>query len=213
MILVERFSGLTAQINAKDLADVAGVSKYATLTDISKAYNETDEYGNHVGNTTAVRIVAEHLKSLYQFADADVSLDQFMDTATLIVSEYKWLNIHEISVFFRRCKLGKYGQMIWGSRLNTQQIMIALKEFHKERADVINKRESELLKLKREEEKKHSITRSQHEERTKKAQKDIEEFKKIYPVIPTDKPIQEYWELWEKKDSETIDYLYKCNRK
>ena len=62
-------------------------------------------------------------------------------------------------------------------------------------------------------EKKHSITRSEHEERTKKAQKDIEEFKKIYPVIPTDKPIQEYWELWKKRDSETIDYLYKCNRK
>ena len=91
--------------------------------------------------------------------------------------------------------------------------MIARKEFHKERADAINKRESELLKLKREEEKKHSITRSEHEERTKKAQTDIEEFKKIYPVIPTDKPIQEYWELWEKRDSDTIDYLYKCNRK
>ena len=197
--LVEEWGGAIAQINMKeDLMQIAGANNIPSLVDVSRSF----------GNKTAINIISSHLKSLCQFGDTEVSLTQFVDTAMLIATEYYYLNLSELCLFFRRCKLGVYGQVVWGSKLNIQQVMSALYQFSRDRVEAITKRESEQLQ---QQPKIPMATRivfiHQGIDRVRKlnakAKQDYSAFRQLFPKLPADKEPMEYWELW-KRDEKNV---------
>lgn len=195
--LVDEWSGTLAQINVKqDIMEVASKSNIPTLADVTRAFD----------NGTAVTVIANHLHSLCSFGDTTVKQDQFLDTALLIATEYYFLNLSELCLFFRRCKIGKYGQIVWGQRLNIQQVMTALYQFVRERAEAINKRESQNIAHQQ------AMMRTEDvpvlmggldelHEMQKEARKHYSIFRKIFPRLPPDLSPQEYWAAWKQDEN------------
>ncbi|MGL5261964.1 MAG: DUF6633 family protein [Bacteroides sp.] len=188
--LVEAWSGTVAQIRAQqDLMTIANNPNIPTIADVSRAF----------GNETAIKIIANHLQSLCNFGDTEVNPEQFLDTALLIATEYFYLNLSELCLFFRRCKLGQYGQIVWGSKLNIQQVMSALYQFRRDRVEAISKREQEERKK---EPKIPMATRMVFLHRglegtrklNQQAKTDYSAFRKLFPFLPEDKQPEEYWE-------------------
>ena len=71
---------------------------------------------------------------------------QIFDTANIIASNYYYLNLMEIALFFREVKSGKRGQVVWGNKLNTQELMVRLADFVSDRRIAIEKNELEAKK-------------------------------------------------------------------
>jgi hypothetical protein len=103
-----------------------------------------------------VSIVSDHIRGVLKYVGVDVSAGalqsnqmlaiQIFDTANIIASNYYFLNLMEIALFFREIKSGKRGQVVWGSKLNTQELMVRLSEFVSDRACAIDKNEMEAKK-------------------------------------------------------------------
>lgn len=112
------------------------------------------------GNAVMVAIVSDHVRGILRYVGVDVSANalqsnqilamQILDTANIIASNYYYLNLMEIALFFREVKSGKRGQVIWGNKLNTQELMVRLSDFVSDRRIAIEKNE---LEAKREREK------------------------------------------------------------
>ncbi len=108
------------------------------------------------GNAVMVAIVSDHLRGVLRYVGIDVSTTalqsnqilamQILDTANIIASNYYFLNLMELALFFREIKSGKRGQVIWGNKLNTQELMVRLSEFVSDRAAAIIKNELEAKK-------------------------------------------------------------------
>ena len=108
------------------------------------------------GNAVMVAIVSDHLRGILRYVGIDVSTNalqsnqilamQILDTANIIASNYYFLNLMELALFFREIKSGKRGQVIWGNKLNTQELMVRLSEFVSDRAAAISKNELEAKK-------------------------------------------------------------------
>lgn len=117
------------------------------------------------GNAVMVAIVSDHIRGILRYVGVDVSAQalqsnqilamQILDTANIIASNYYYLNLMELALFFREVKAGKRGQVVWGSKLNTQELMVRLSEFVSDRASAIGKNE---LEAKKENEKKTFTT-------------------------------------------------------
>lgn len=207
--LVEAWSGTVAQIRAQqDLMTIANNPNIPTIADVSRAF----------GNETAIKIIANHLQSLCNFGDTEVKLEQFLDTALLIATEYFYLNLSELCLFFRRCKLGQYGQIVWGSKLNIQQVMSALYQFRRDRVEAISKREQEERKK---EPKIPTATRMVFLHRglegarklRLQAKTDYSAFRKLFPKLPKDKQPEEYWEAWKTNEKNVGMKLCEFNMK
>lgn len=105
------------------------------------------------GNATMVAIVSDHIRGVLKYVGIDVSAEalqsnqmlaiQIFDTANIIASNYYFLNLMEIALFFREVKSGKRGQVIWGNKLNTQELMVRLSDFVSDRRIAIEKNETE----------------------------------------------------------------------
>ena len=191
--MVREWSGTIAQINVKqNLLVIAGAKNIPTLADVTRAYD----------NTTAITIIANHLQSLCNFGDTEVKQDQFLDTALLIATEYYYLNLSELCLFFRRCKLGNYGQLVWGAKLNIQQVMSALYQFSRDRVEAITKKEIEEQNAKP---KVPMASRmvfiqqglSELKALKEKALTDYNAFRELYPKLPEDMRPEEYWSAWK----------------
>jgi len=140
--LVKEYAGSLVQAKEKSiLLDVAGDTSIPSLANVVVAYGD-------YGNAVAVSLISEHLVGLLGFGDVKLMKSQYQDAVLLMASEYYFLNLKEWTIFFRRCKLGDYGQMVWGNKLNTQSLMCALKTFVRDRRDAIAKREQEELNKK-----------------------------------------------------------------
>lgn len=108
------------------------------------------------GNAVMVTIVSDHLRGILRYVGIDVSPNalqsnqilamQILDTANIIAFNYYFLNLMEIALFFREIKSGKRGQVVWGNKLNTQELMVRLSEFVSDRAAAISKNELEAKK-------------------------------------------------------------------
>lgn len=132
--LVTEWSGTRAQLQCNyTLRDVAGQKGIPSVADVSRAF----------GNMTAVNIIVEHLKSIFSYADMELSSEQLCETAMSIMTNYYYLNLAELCLFFVQLKAGARGQVVWGSRINNQAIMVALYDFCRDRKDVIVRRETE----------------------------------------------------------------------
>ena len=207
--LVREWSGTIAQINVKqNLLVIAGAKNIPTLADVTRAYD----------NTTAITIIANHLQSLCNFGDTEVKQDQFLDTALLIATEYYYLNLSELCLFFRRCKLGNYGQLVWGAKLNIQQVMSALYQFSRDRVEAITKKEIEEQNAKP---KVPMASRmvfiqqglSELKALKEKALTDYNAFRELYPRLPEDMRPEEYWEAWKVDEKNVGMKLCEFNMK
>lgn len=108
------------------------------------------------GNAVMVALVSDHIRGILRYVGVDVSSQalqsnqilamQILDTANIIASNYYYLNLMELALFFREVKAGKRGQVVWGSKLNTQELMVRLSEFVADRALAIEKNELEANK-------------------------------------------------------------------
>lgn len=145
-----------------------------------------------------------HLVSLLDFMDAGLVKAQYAYLCILLATEYYYLNLVEWVLFFRKCKLGAYGQMIWGDKLNTQTLMIGLRKFISERADAISRREkqeqskSELIQV----QVMNLFTGiDQAKEIARRAKTDYKAFRELYPKLPTDRKEKVYWRAWRLSES------------
>lgn len=126
-----------------DLRQIATNKDIPSVADVNVVY----------GNAVMVAIVSDHLRGLLRYVGIDVSAQalqsnqilamQILDTANIIASNYYFLNLMELALFFREVKSGKRGQVIWGNKLNTQELMVRLSEFVSDRACAIDKNEME----------------------------------------------------------------------
>ncbi len=205
--MVEQWSGAIAQINSvTDIQVIAANRQIPTLADVSIAF----------GNDTVVKIISEHLFSLCKNADTELTTYQFADTSLLIATEYYYLNLAELSYFFRGCKIGKYGQLVWGSSLNVQQMMTAIRRFLIERNEAVERNEKKLLEERKAKGFIKIDTAAQSivsgidsvREINKKAKNDFQMFCKLFPHVPKGYSPQIWWNAW-KGEVNALKLIYK----
>ncbi len=193
--MVSQWGGAIAQLNSvTDLCLIAANKNIPTIADVSASF----------GNDTAVRIISEHLLSLCKNVDRELTAYQFIDTALLFATEFFFLNLSETAQFFRNCKTGKYGQLVWGNSLNVQQIMSATRLFLIERKSAIEANERERIEKQKEKSFARIDTAAQNmvvgvesiRELNKKAKNDFKAFCELFPKLPSDYTSNIWWEAW-----------------
>lgn len=131
--MVTDWSGTTAQLLISDvlLEDIAGNNTIPTLSEIKSVY----------GSKPIISIIVSHILSVYKFAGIDIESVQesAIETAALICSNYWYLNLAEVARFFNDLKSGVYGQFVWGSRVNNQQVLVCLSDFIGDRRRAIER--------------------------------------------------------------------------
>lgn len=129
-----------------------------TLTTVVNAYGY---------DVLEVWIMAQ-LENLNDFCGANVKIEipQMSNLVKIIFSEYYYLKISELLLFFYRLKAGEYGHF-YGS-IDPQKITVALLEFKRRRIAEIQyyelKKQNEEKNKLREEWAKNSVTREQYEQ-------------------------------------------------
>ena len=117
-----------AQIAFGNKPEIAVTGDYPTLTDIDIAY----------GKDFAVEWLIPQLTSLSRFAGAqNITGVQNAELARLIASEYHYLKVTELMLFFYRFKNGCYGRF-YGA-FDPLLITCALREFITDRNRIIEK--------------------------------------------------------------------------
>lgn len=203
--LVNEESGSIAIASeTSSLLDAAGNSEHPTLADIAKV----------LGQEYATMLILNNLSSLLSFADTGLVRTQYADVILLLASEYYYINTKEWLLFFRKCKLGEYGQMIWGDKLNTQQLMMSVRSFLSDRATAIQRKDSE---------KKTEPLKTQGanivkgiesvKELSQRAKTDYKAFRELYPRLPSDRAELVYWRAWRLNELRVGKYLCEFNIK
>lgn len=95
------------------------------------------------GDNTPIMWLVPQLVNLSEFCGAREKLtnDQLEDIAFIIVTEFYYLKISELMLFFHRFKAGHYGRF-YGS-IDPLIIVTAIRDFLKERSRAIDKRDRE----------------------------------------------------------------------
>jgi hypothetical protein len=107
------------------------------LKDTIKLRELSECYGDkNISNWIAAWLVSLSSKMEFQ-----ITPDQAGLTSRLILEELYMINISEFSLFFKSLLKGKYG--IFYGKFNIQTIILACKEFRKERTKAINQMEFE----------------------------------------------------------------------
>ena len=129
--LVANWSGTGAQIAAGQMAlsEIVQREDIPTLADVNRVH----------GNKTSLEIIAEHLISVVCFAGIKLTKDQASESALVVLSGYYYLNLAELALFFHQLKCGKFGQFVWGQKINNQAIMVALHDFATQRSKAIER--------------------------------------------------------------------------
>ena len=174
------------------LQQIANHKDIPSIADVNVVY----------GNAMMVAIVSDHIRGILRYVGVDVSAAalqtnqtlamQILDTANIIASNYYYLNLMELALFFREVKSGKRGQVVWGSKLNTQELMVRLSDFVSDRRVAIEKNEME---AKKEQEKKGFSTIKQAgaaitdgvngwRKMLKEAKSNYDRFLQMFPKFP-----------------------------
>lgn len=111
-----------------------------------------------LGDNTPVMWLMPQLFNLSEYCGCrdKMTKEQLYECASLIASEYYYLKISELMLFFRRFKLGKYGRF-YGS-VDPMVITTSLRTFVTERNEAYSVHESLILIKKMEQDAKNSIT-------------------------------------------------------
>jgi len=107
--------------------------EYPTLKQLELYYNDS----------APIMWLVPHLFDLSEYCGCKEKLSehQLEECATIIAQDYFYLKVSELALFFRRMKAGKYGQF-YGS-VDPQKIAIYLRSFIRERAEYIQRKESD----------------------------------------------------------------------
>ena len=118
-----------------------------------------------LGNNTPQIWLIIHLANLSEFCGARDKLndDQLYDLASIITTEFYYLKITELMLFFHRFKAGKYGRF-YGS-VDPLIIVEALHKFCKERGQAIDKRDREEKQRLREQAAAEAVTWEEYKEK------------------------------------------------
>lgn len=112
--------------------DNAIMGDYPTLTDLKQAYGK---------NFAAIWLVPQ-IDNLTLFTGAkNITEQQHEELSKIIAAEYGYLKVTELLLFFHRFKAGRYGRF-YGS-VDPMVITCALREFMRERNDMIAQYEQE----------------------------------------------------------------------
>lgn len=132
---------------------VAVMGDYPTLRDIDSAY----------GKNFSVEWLAVQVADLALFTGAkNLTEAQQLGVARVIATEYKYLKVTELLLFFYRFKTGRYGRF-YGS-VDPMVITSALREFVKERNSMIDNFELESKREVSEKRKEPKMTYAEYEE-------------------------------------------------
>lgn len=113
-------------------AEISVMGDYPTLTDINAAY----------GNTMAQKWLMPQLADLSLYTGAkNLTQRQMLQLASIIATEYHYLKVTELLVFFHRFKAGAYGQFY--GNVDPMVVTCALRTFIQERSDIIARCEQE----------------------------------------------------------------------
>lgn len=147
----------------KDILQVYTPSLQGTLcTDSQECF-----FGNHptlatlnktYGSRAGAIWLVPQITDCVAFTNNKGTLDdrQTESLASLIASEYYYLKVSELMLFFRRFKLGKYKE-IYGN-FSPMAITLSIREFLIERNDAYFKHESEIEEKKRSREKNNGMS-------------------------------------------------------
>lgn len=129
------------------------LTKAPTLVRLSK------EYGGDVLES----FVEIAINDLSEYAGCKNKLDvsQTEQIAKMIISEYSYLTMQELMLFFYRMKCGRYGEF-YGS-VDGMRIMSSIRKFIEERNTIIDRAEQERRAREFEESRKNAITREEYE--------------------------------------------------
>lgn len=133
--------------------EAAVMGDYPTINDIDNAY----------GKDFAVDWLMPQIASIATHTGAkNLTLDQEYELARIIATEYRYFKITELLLFFYRFKAGHYGRF-YGS-VDPMVITCALRDFLRERGELISLYEQEKRKRDEEEEMKRNppMTRAQY---------------------------------------------------
>ena len=121
---------------------------FPTLADIKRDY----------GKNVSMAWLVPQMFNLSEFCGVKekMSKEQLKDTAYVIATEYYYLKVSELMLFFHRFKAGRYGRFY--GNVDPLVITSALREFCEERKTAIWKKESEDAIKAREESMKNGIT-------------------------------------------------------
>ena len=197
------------------LTQIANHKDIPTVADVNRVY----------GNVTMVSIVSDHIRGILKYVGVDVSPEalatnqllaiQIFDTANIIASNYYYLNLMELALFFREVKSGKRGQVVWGNKLNTQELMVRLSDFVSDRRLAIEKNEME---AKREEERKSFATIkdagaaisegiSGFRRLLQEAKSNYDKFLSMFPKFPSEFTPNEWYNAWLGEQS-ALDKIF-----
>ena len=197
--MVSEWGGTKAQLTCNITLREAARDDIPTLSDINAAFD----------NTTSTAIIAEHIKSVVAYSDVMISPAQLAETAFSILVNYYYLNLAELCIFFKELKGGSRFQVVWGSKLNNQELMVALNKFAADRRTERSKLEIEKAK----EYAKSCHTRieaaasaviagiNDFKKQKAEAKKNIIAFKTIFPAIPEGYSYETLWKAWRGSKS------------
>lgn len=204
--LVDSWSGTMAQLNCNvQLSEVVNSQKIPTLADVGRVF----------GNSVSVKIITSHLNSVLHYSDVTLTDAQLAETALSILQGYWFLNLAELCIFFSQLKCGVRGQIIWGTKINNQALMVELAEFCRERHTVIGRIETDKQKQavergsSRIESHATSIVSGIEKVReiALKAKESIEDFLELFPEIPSGHSTEVWWKAW-KGEKEALRVIY-----
>lgn len=204
--LVSNWAGTAAQMKCTlPLSEAVKLTGIPTVSDVSRVY----------GNVVSLSLVSEHLRSVFRYAGIDMNLDDarmrsmIAETALAIVSGYYFLNLYELCIFFNQLKTGQRGQVVWGSKINNQAVMVALNEFAQDRREAIIKMENERYN----EQAARGYTRigdaaaamvkgvTGIRNLAEKAKKDYKAFRELFPSLPNDYKPSDLFEAYGGKEA------------
>lgn len=161
---MQRFSP-TLQLRVAAHVEHAHMGPIPTLAQVSRCY----------GEPTAEAVLCFELEDLNRFAGTKTKLEmhQQKEVARIILTEFYYLKVSEVLLFFFRLKSGRYGSF-YGS-VDAIQILVFLRTFTGERLVALERYEAESRRLRQEEERKKtssdSVTYEQYLEIKKRKEK------------------------------------------
>ena len=140
------------QISFAEKPQAAILGDYPTLRDTDAAY----------GKNFSVEWLAVQVADLALYTGAkNLTLGQQLGVARVIATEYKYLKVTELLLFFYRFKTGRYGRF-YGT-VDPMVITCALREFIKERNNMIDNFELEKKREDSENDKKPKMTYQEYQ--------------------------------------------------
>ena len=204
--LVSEWSGTVAQLRCNLTEyDIVRIDGLPTLSDINRVF----------GNTTSVRIITNHLQSVMNYSGIEITENQLAETAMAMLTNYYFLNVAEWCLFFNELKAGKRGQVIWGTKINNQSIMVALHDFASDRRAALDKLEYEERQqdaekgFNRIEVAASAIAKGIESVRSlkEKAKSNYEAFRELFPLLPNNYKPKDLFEAYGGK-KEAIQAIY-----